>query len=57
MIVAVRGDWNFANLVTDNAPFDLKSTSRSNLGEIPSYAAIVIGEWLMLSKLRPDFEE
>ncbi|AFC23402.1 polymorphic toxin type 44 domain-containing protein [Saprospira grandis] len=49
MIFTVRGDWNFANLVTDNAPFDLKSTSRSNLDKIPSYAAIVIGEWSMLN--------
>ena len=41
------GPWSFWFYwqVTDNADYDLKSNSRGNLSKIPSYAAIVIGEY------------
>ena len=37
--------WSFRNLVTDDAPYDLKSLVTND--GTPSYAAIVIGEWSM----------
>lgn len=38
-------DWRFIWLMNTDAPYDLKSQSRDNLDEIPSYAAVVIGEY------------
>ncbi len=35
----------FGFQVTDDGDYDLKSNSRDNLNEIPSFAVIVIGEW------------
>jgi hypothetical protein len=35
----------FVGMVGPNMPFDLKSRSRGNLQQIPSYAAIVIGQY------------
>ncbi len=37
----------FAKDVTDDGPFDLKSRKRENLGELPSFAAVEIGEWTL----------
>ncbi len=36
---------NFGFLVGTDMPYDLKSNKRNNLTEIPSYAAIVIGQY------------
>jgi hypothetical protein len=42
----LTGPWQywFSNQVTDDGPYDLKSTKRTNT-EIPCFAAIKIGEW------------
>jgi len=47
----LTGPWKlwFYFQVNDNEPYDLKSTTRSNLNQIPSYAAIVIGEWTLFN--------
>ncbi|GEP89296.1 polymorphic toxin type 44 domain-containing protein [Chitinophaga terrae (ex Kim and Jung 2007)] len=39
--------FGFAKDVTDDGPFDLKSRKRNNLKELPSFAAVEIGEWTL----------
>lgn len=53
------GPWKywFYTQVTDDGPYDIKSTNRSNTSEVPIFAATHIGEWTLFAGLLRRYDD